>query len=369
VAEEFWAEIYEAINMANQIINAPFKPAPAVQDEYNQIIGEAYAVRALAHFDLVRLFAQHYTFTAGASHLGVPIVTKFDIASNPARNTVAEVYAQVISDFNEAISLMTMDSGNSGRFSKDAAQALLSRVYLYMEDFVNAETLASAVINSGKYALVDSADYATMFCPGLSSEAILEVINIQVDRYAFDHVGYMYQKIGYGDYLPSKDLLNLIDDNDVRKTTFVLDEELVGQYGDYRVNKFPSEGEDNGTDNIPVIRLSEVYLNRAEARAKLGNDAGAQADLNMIRQRGLPTAPAITVTGQALLEDIAIERRVELCFEGHRIFDITRHKQNLVRVDCTAPVCTVNYPDDRFILPIPLVEMDVNPNMVQNPGY
>jgi hypothetical protein len=365
----FWQEIYEAINMANQIINAPFEPAPALQDEYNQIIGEAYAVRALSHFDLVRLFAQHYTYTAGASHPGVPIVTEFDVTSKPARNTVAEVYAQIISDFNEAISLMTIDTGNAGRFSKEAAQALLSRVYLYMEDFANAETMATAVINSGKYALVDSADYATMFFPGLSSEAILEVINIQVDRYAFDHVGYMYQKTGYGDYLPSKDLLNLIDENDVRKTTFVLDPELVGQYGEYRVNKFPSIGEDNGTDNIPVIRLSEVYLNRAEARAKSGNDAGAQDDLNMIRQKRLSTAPDVTATGQALLDEIAIERRVELCFEGHRIFDITRHKQNLVRVDCTAPVSTVTYPDYRFILPIPLVEMDANPNMVQNPGY
>ena len=369
VDEEFWAEIYEAINMANQIINAPFEPAPAVQDEYNQIIGEAYAVRALAHFDLVRIFAQHYTFTAGASHLGVPVVTEFDIASKPARNTVAEVYAQVISDFNEAISLMTIDPGSSGRFSKEAVQALLSRVYLYMEDFATAETMTTNVINSGRYALVDSADYATMFLSGNSSEAILEIINIQVDRFAFDHVGYMYQKSGYGDYLPSKDLLNLIDDNDVRKTTFVLDEELVGQYGDYRVNKFPSEGEDNGTDNIPVIRLSEVYLNRAEARAKSGNDAGAQDDLNMVRQKRLSTASDVTLTGQALIDEIKIERRVELCFEGHRVFDITRYKQDLVRVDCTAPVCTVTYPDNRFILPIPLVEMDVNPNMVQNPGY
>jgi hypothetical protein len=369
VDEEFWAEIYEAINMANQIINAPFEPAAAIQDEYNQIIGEAYAVRALSHFDLVRIFAQHYTYTAGASHLGVPIVTEFDVTSKPTRNTVAEVYAQIISDFDKAISLMTIDPGNSGHFSKEAVQALLSRVYLYMEDFVNAETMASAVINSGKYALVGSANYATMFLSGNSSESILEIINTQVDRFAFDHLGYMYQKTGYGDYLPSKDLLNLIDENDVRKTTFVLDPQLVGQYGEYRVNKFPSEGEINGTDNIPVIRLSEVYLNRAEARAHLGNAVGAQEDLNMIRQRGLSTAPAVTAIGQALIDEIKIERRVELCFEGHRLFDLTRYKQDLIRVDSTAPVSTVAYPDNRFILPIPLVEMDVNPNMVQNPGY
>lgn len=366
---EFWAEIYEAINMANQIIHAPFDPAAAIQDEYNQILGEAYAVRALSHFDLVRIFAQHYTYTADASHPGVPIVTEFDLASRPTRNTVAEVYEQIIADFDQAITLMTFDPSNAGRFSIEAVQALLSRVYLYMDDFANAEAMASAVINSGKFSLVPAADYANMFLPGLSSEAILEVINNQTDRFAFDHVGYMYQKTGYGDYLPSKDLLNLIDDDDVRKTTFVEDAGLVGQYGDYRVNKFPSAGEDNGTDNIPVIRLAEVYLNRAEARAATGNTGGAQDDLNMIRQRALPTAPDVTLIGTALLDEILIERRVELCFEGHRLFDITRHKQDLVRVDCTAPVCTVTYPDNRFILPIPLQEMDVNKNMVQNPGY
>lgn len=367
--EEFWAEIYEAIMMANQMIHAAFTPATAAAEEiYDHYVGEAYAVRALAHFDLVRLFAQHYTYTAGATHLGVPIVTTFDITAKPARNTVAEVYAQVIADFLMAIDLLSQDNG-AGRFSVEACQALLSRVYLYMEDWANAEAMATAVINSGNYDLVDRADYLTMFYPGLSSEAILEVVNILTDRYAFDHLGYMYQQSGYGDYLPSKDLLNLIDDEDIRKETCILDEELAGIFGDYRVNKFPSEGDDNGTDNIPVIRLAEVYLNRAEARAQQGDDANAQADLNLIRQRAWPTAADVTLTGADLLDEILIERRIELCFEGHRLFDLTRYQQDLNRVDCTSTVCTVTYPDDHFILCIPLAEMDNNPNMVQNPGY
>lgn len=186
--EEFWAEIYEAVNMANQIIHADYEPAAAAQDEYDQFVGEAYAVRALAHFDLCRIFAQHYTFTAGGSHPGVPIVTEFDVTAKPARNTVAEVYQQIIADFTQAINLLNQDNG-AGRFSVDACRALLSRVYLYMEDWANAEAMASAVINSGNYALVAAADYATMFYPGLSSEAILEVVNIVSDRYAFDHLG------------------------------------------------------------------------------------------------------------------------------------------------------------------------------------
>ena len=369
VEREFWAEIYEGINMANLMINSPYQSTEAVRDQFNQLKGEAYAMRALSYFDLVRLFAQHYTYTSDASHPGVPIVLEFNVTGKPARNTVKEVYDQIISDFQQAISLMTIDPPNAGRFSKEAAQALLSRVYLYKEDFTNAEATASAVIESGKYNLVSAAEYPTMFLNGLSSEAILEIIYSTADNPGSDHLGGMYKETGYGDYLPAKDLLDLMDDNDVRKTMFVTDANLQGAYASLRVNKYPSSGAEIGTDNIPVIRLSEVYLNRAEARAELGNAAGAQADLNMIRQRALPTAPDVTATGQALLDEIAKERRVELCFEGHRLFDITRHKQDVVRVDCTAPVCTVLYPSDLFVLPIPYEETDVNPNIEQNPGY
>ena len=86
----------------------------------------------------------------------------------------------------------------------------------------------------------------------------------------------------------------------------------------------------NGTDNVSIIRLSEVYLNRAEARANLGNDAGAQAD-DIIRQRANPGAAAVTATGAALKTEVYNERRAELAFEGHRIFDINRRKQSLAR--------------------------------------
>lgn len=364
-----WAEIYKCILMTNQMINASYEPGEGVLDEYNQLIGEAHAIRALCYFDLVRLFAQHYTYTPDASHPGVPIVLEADVFAKPARNTVAEVYAQIIADFNYAITLMTGNPPSAGYLSKEAVQALLSRVYLYKEDYTNAEVMATAVINSGKYSLVPAAAYPTQFLPGLSSEAIFEIIFTADDNHGHDHLGGMYKAISYGDFLPAKDLLNQIDENDVRKSMFLHDENLLGIYASMRVNKYPSTGDETGQDNIPVIRLSEVYLNRAEARSKLGNDAGAQADLNIIRKRALAAAPDIALTGDALLAEILLERRRELCYEGHRLFDITRHKKDLVRVDCTSVVCSVAYPDYRFILPIPIDEIDVNPNITQNPGY
>jgi len=368
IPEEIWAELYEGINIANRIINSPFEPPAAVQADFNQIVGEAYALRALAHFDLVKMYAQHYTFTAGGSHPGVPIVTEFDQTAKPSRNTVAEVYAQVISDFEMAEQLMTLDNG-TGRFSREAVQGLLSRVYLYMENYTQAENYASLVINSGNYSLVPNADYPTQFLDGNSSEAIFEIRFDLVDNPGSDHLGGMYKESGYGDYLPAEDLLDIIPDDDIRKTMFREDLNLGGIYGILRVDKFPSEGSVIGSDNIPVVRLSELYLNRAEARAKLGNDTGAQEDLNMIKQRGWADAPAATATGDALVTEILSERRIELSFEGHRIHDIARNKLDVVRQDCTSTVCTVTYPNARFILPIPIEETDVNPNIAQNPEY
>lgn len=372
IAESIWTEIYEGVNMVNRIINSEFSPASTVQADFNQIVGEAHAIRALAYFDLVRMFAQTYTFTADASHPGVPLVTESDPEGEPSRNSVAEVYGQIVADLEQAISLMTISPDNTGRFSKEAAQALLSRVYLYMENWEMVVQQSTAVIESGQFSLVPNEGYQAMFAEDFSSESILEVVMTLTDNNGSDALGGMYVAAGYGDYLPSENYFSLLPEGDVRGTLFAPDSaNLGGIYGFVRVNKYPSSGSAIGTDNTKILRLSEIYLNRAEANAQLGNFAEAQADLNLIRQRGFPEATAVTATGQALVDAILIERRKELAFEGHRIFDITRNQQNLVRDDCTSVTCEVPYPSDRFILPIPLVELNANAGLEgqQNPGY
>jgi hypothetical protein len=363
-----WRDVYTAINRANMVINtgADFEPPVALTGDFNQLLGEAYALRGLAHFDLVKMFAQHYTFTADASHPGVPIVLEMDITALPARNTVAEVYTQAISDLNMGISMMNDTRAGAYMLSKEAAQAILSRMYLYMEDWSNAVSMADAVINSGKYSLLSGANLANIFVAGNTSEAIFEIVMSADDTRGSDHLGGMYRSTGYGDYLPARDLLDLIDDDDVRWGWFMVDDALAGDYAAHRVDKWPTQ---QNWDNVPVIRLAEVYLNRAEAKARLGQDAAAQADLNTIRQRSWPTAPAVTATGQALLDEIALERRIELGYEGHRIHDLMRYKQGYTRNDCTGDVCSMSYPCNYCILPIPQLETDTNPNIAQNAGY
>lgn len=366
LAENIWQVGYQVINRTNRIILTEATVPEAVQADLDNIKGEAYAIRALVHFDLVRIYAQHYTFTSDAGHPGVPIVTEIDPFMKPARNTVMEVYDQVISDFNTALGLIG-DSPNSSTLSATAVKALLSRVYLYKEDWTNAVNMADAVINSGDYSLVSNANHADIFMQDNSSESIFEMDMNPTDRRGTDALGGMYLGSGYGDYLPSEDLINLIPEGDARGNLFAVDSTVGGGiYGYLRVNKYASV---LGEDNTKIIRLSEVYLNRAEAQYHLNNEAKAKDDVNKIRKRGLPSSPNVTASGAALLDEILLERRLELCYEGHRLWDLTRNKRGVYRNDCTATICSVKYPDSRFILAIGQYEIDVNTNVTQNPGY
>ncbi len=361
---ELWAEAYEAINMINEMIAADFTPPSGVAGDFEQIMGEALAMRGLIFFDLVRMYGQHYTFTADASHPGVAIVLEPDVTALPARNSVGEVYQQAISDLTTGISMMSETRRGPYMMTREAAQAILSRIYLYMEDWSNAESMATSVINSGKYSLVQGQSYIDQFANGGSSEAIFEIQHTDIDNRGSDSLGGMYRASGYGDYLPARDLLDQIEAGDLRWGMFVTDPLLTGAYASHRVHKWPTN---QSTDNIPVIRLSEVYLNRAEARAQMGDDAGARADLNMIRSRaGVADSDA---DGQALLDAILLERRIELGYEGHRIHDLMRYKQDITRVDVTGDVAFMAYPCNFCVLPIPQPETDTNSNMQQNAGY
>lgn len=369
IPENLWRTFYQVVDRANRVILKDIEVTPEVQADYDQLKGEAYALRGLAFFDLVRIYGQHYTYTADASHPGVPIVTEVDPTQKPARNSVKEVYDQVISDMTTAISMMSVDPSSNVTLSKTAVQALLARVYLYKEDWANAASMADAVISSGKYTLATNANYLDVFTTTdpAPMENIFEISMISTDNRGSDALGGMYLGTGYGDYLPARDLYDTIPDGDVRKQLFSVDLTLGGVYDTLRVAKYPDI---NGYNNTKVIRLSEVYLIRAEANYHLGNEAAAQADVTLIRQRGLPSAPAVTTTGQALLDDILHERRIEICYEGQRLWDLTRYKKGVHRVkQCTSVICDIPYPSDRFVLPIPQAEIDVNPNMVQNPGY
>lgn len=378
----FWTDTYETIDRVNNIITklTPLTVATSEQTAKNQILGECYFIRALGHFDLVRSFAMPYTYgkyaadnvslapgaNGAGGHLGVPIMLESKI-SEPARNTVADVYTQVIEDLGNAISLMAANSSSATTASGYAAKALLARVYLYMEDYVNAATTADDVILNGGFSLTQTP--TTLFSqPDPSSEAIFEVLANSTDNNATNAIGYMYYVGGYGDYRPTEDLLNAYPSDDKRLGWYYYDSGKDAIF----TNKLDGRNSSKrGQEvNTPVLRLSEMYLIAAEAYS-YSNEGLAQSRLkDLINTRSASEAANITQTGQALKDRIILERRLELCFEGSRLFDLIRTRKGVVRgADCNATECTVNYPDYRFAYPIPQDEMNVNNSMVQNEGY
>ncbi len=369
-ARGVFSRIYEVIAAGNNIINFADNCEDCTDEELNQAKGQAYALRAMGHFDLLRLFAFPYNTTAtsvapGADgtggNLGVQLRTDTAI-TYPARSTVSEGFDMVISDLETAATLLqNLDGSALGtQFSKQGVEALLSRVYLYRgtnADLLLAKSYANSVISSGIYALLSNSSYAAGWSGLGNSETILQVAYSSVDNNATNALSYIYIPEGYGDFPPSTDLLGLYSSNDVRNSWFQTSD-LTYTY------KFPGRDGQATLSDIPLIRLSEMYLNLAEAEYKLGNEGLAQDALDLIVQRADPSLGDNSSTGADLLNDILTERRKELAFEGHRLFDVNRNQLDMVRVPGD-----ISYPNCRTIYPIPVDETNANPNVDQNECY
>lgn len=359
----FWNAAYATILRCNNIINST---VPA-NTNVNQFKGEAYAVRALCYFNLVRYFAK--PFTDNPSGLGVPIVTTFDITVYPSRNKISEVYNLINADLNNAFGLMTTFK-NSTQFNKFAARALQAKVYLTQGDKVNAKAAALDVITNGGFTVVTAANHATYWTTALPRtdkvETLFEVSSDAVSNNGFDGLANIYSQSGYGDFLCADDLYASYIAADVRKSLYVPG--VRGGAPAVFVNKFPSVF---GTDNsdTKVIRMSEVYLIAAEASLP-ANETDALLYANYVTSRR--GATAIASTGTALFEDIISERRKELAFEGDRYLDLARLKRDVVRgVNYPAAIRNIPYTDFRRLLPIPQRELDANENIrgQQNPSW
>lgn len=369
--ESAWNSIYEVVVNANRAIEGGeqiLEESPEQEDQIKQLTGEAYALRALAHFDLVRLFAQPYNFTDDASHPGIPLITEVsDEEVSPSRNSVSEVYESVNSDLNKSISYM-IEEKQDGRFSVNAASALAARVALYEEDNEDAITYSTNVIESGVFSLIPNENYMDLWTEDFNQETLMEVVNTSSDNAGTGGLGHFFDVDGYADALVTEDLVATYSENDARLQAITEGSKPGAEDHAYFVNKVP-----RGTshdDNVKILRLAEQYLIRAEAYAKTDQDDLAQKDLQVVVNRADPEAAEITETGGVLLDRILLERRKELAFEGHRLFDLNRNKESVDIDQGEGNVIEADYPNDDFILPIPLSEMNANSEeMKQNPGY
>lgn len=372
VTSPLWAYAYYTISRANNVINnLEGKNVNGVtEQQVNDLKAEALFVRALCHFDLVITYCQPYN---AADTLGVPVVLVTE-NGKPARSGKKTVYNQVVKDLTEAESLMSDNYTRSGAtdkaavVSKPAIQALLSRVYLYMEEWQKAADYATKVINCGKYNLATGEDYVSMYSAATApagGEIILEVYGSNKNEYwdnsGWTHLSYLTSLDGSGDICATSDLYNLFEDGDIRQQLYKQNE------NDWFCVKYVGkEGANPRQTNVPIIRLSEMYLNRAEAIINGASVSGvtAEADLKTLASKRNATASAATRTG------VFTDRRKELAFEGHIAYDYARTNTSLVRNDFDeVNNKDVAFPSYMWAMPIPKRELDANENMVQNPGY
>ena len=362
---DIWANLYTTILKANNIINSPLAKSVAT-DQYK---GEAYAVRALCYFELAQFFARPYTDSPASQ--GVPLVLTFDYTLKPKRNTVGEVYTQIISDLDKAYTMAVAYRG-SGYLSKYAARGLEAKVALFKGDYPTALTYAEDVIKNSGFNLLASGNVvnywaATAPQTATKNETLFEVVSDNVLNLATDELAYMYSQDGYGDLLCTPELYNLYSATDVRRSLIKAGARTNAENPAYIVTKFKSVTDDR--DDKKVIRVSDVYLIAAEAAKGNNNEPLALTYLNTLvaqRDPGLVYASA----GSQLLEDILVERRKELAFEGDRLHTLNRLKRAITR-SSVYPTAALNIPyaDFRRIGPIPQTETNNNPNITQNPGY
>jgi len=358
-----WNASYTVILRANNIINSPIADNANIQ----QIKGEAYAIRALAYFNLVRYFGSPYTLDP--SKLGVPIITTYQADLKPERAKIADVYTLINKDLTQAFTLMTKFT-NSSQFSKYSAKALQAKVYLAMGDKTNAKAAALDVITNSGFTAISSAAH-TGYWAGVAPrtdkvETLLEISFDAVANNAFDALSYIYLQSGnYGDMLCSSELYDLFETTDIRKSLYATG--IRGGLASVFVNKYGSFTGDHS--DTKVIRMSEMYLIAAEASYP-SNTADALKYVNEVTSRR--GATAIASSGSALLEDIITERRKELAFEGERYLDMQRLQRNIARSkNYPAAALSIDFTNYRRIMPIPQGELDANPSIKsqQNPGW
>lgn len=364
--QNLWTLSYTAILQANNVINASVTSSTLT----SQYQGEALTMRALLHWELVKLFAKPYT--ADPTAAGVPIILTYDTSLRPARNSVKEVYTQVVADLTKAYSQMSGTRPNSSYITKYVAQALLAKVYLHMGDYANALKASQDVITNGGYSLAAPAGLNAYWAnpTPISSklETIFELSNDGVSNEGFNSLANMYNQNGYGDGLATTDLYSLYSATDARKG--LITQGTRAGAAALIVNKYQNVTNNTDKDDVKIIRYADVLLIAAESAARTADEATALKYLNQLAQRRDPSLAAYTFSGADLVNAIITERRKELAFEGDRLDDLNRLGLPVQRnSQYPASAQLISATDTRRINPIPQVEIDSNKQITQNPGY
>ena len=356
--ERTWTNAYSAINNANILLANLDKIKDA--DTKNTLSGEAYFIRAILHFELVRLYGLQWGAQAGNAQPGIVLKTTPTINETQAflktpRSSVKEVYTLVINDLKQAISQLPEDNGT--RADKYTAQAFLSRVYMQQGDYVNARDAANTIIESGKYKM--NASVSAVFSNKNTDESIWEIQQNDQNNAGESNDGMAtffasLDGIGRADVRMNLDFVDSYETGDYRKSSWY----YIGtgrRSGNTYCSKWISFSQ-----NLPVVRIAEMYLNRAECNLRLGTTVGDTPanDLEKIRN---VVRVGLSPISNPTINDVMNERFHELAFEGLRIHDFRRLK-----------MATGDYVwnDNHLVFPIPQRDINASEKVItQNPGY
>jgi hypothetical protein len=373
---DLWQNAYTAILRSNFVLlNIKNLPAGDFKDNME---GEALAIRALAHFDLLRVYGKSYTSATDADP-GVPYVTGVDPEAKPSRTPVKQAYGLVVADLVKASGLLGADA-SEGRFTKAAAEGILSRVYLYMGEWqkcVNAATDALGDVPS-ENELATIAEFPRVWTDASVKDVLFKIKNLDADD---DQVGVGYKQGSPEGVIPEYSVdyafFLLFKNTDVRKNAYIDQTTYNGFDFNYVYKYNGRESGDADIVDIKVIRTAEVYLNRAEANFNLNKQTEARADLNELRSNRYTDYNPATAneTGAALGDAIQLQRRLELAFEGSRFFDLKRQNKAVQRSNfgdradgtgIAATVKTLPAGSPLFQIHVPQAEINANPNVKQN---
>jgi len=377
-----WTTPYTClVSTNNAIVNfTDFEVADADIDAKNEILANLHALRALNHFDLLKVYARipASLSTPVDAELGIVIADRvITKEEKPERSNLKESYDFVIADLNKAIELMPASANASGWFNINAVKALLSRVYLYNGDNQLSYDLAKEVIDTESYSLIPYGDYKESWTEDYNnSEAILTIINTAEDNASREGIGYLWFETGYNTMSLTNSFMAIVEANAADDRNNVFDhiikkededdaDKITAEYGLFY--KYPN----SNYNNVHVIRLSEMYFIAAEAAFNLGNSQDA-ADLMNVVIKTRTEVENVVVLGDVSIERILLEKRKEFVGEGHAFFDLMRNNLDVVRTGVdhlvTAPML-IEHTDFLTIQPIPRIELNSNKNIQQNPGY
>lgn len=356
--EVTWTEGYEAINTTNIIL--AHLDVVEDDDERARMEGEAKFIRGSIYFDLVRLFGKDWADGDPSVNLGIPLkLTPTNLVYDPAqhvisRSTVADVYDQVISDLTDAEAMLPEENGFYA--TTWSAKAMLARVALQQRNYDEARIKANDIIENGPFSLVERVAQEFNQDNNTSEDIFAVQITNQDGENALQTFYAATSFNGRRDIRVRAEYEALFDETDERYLSLIYfdasDRRLSGKFQDQ-------------FGNIPLIRLAEMYLIRAEGNLLAGGQVGSNTpgeDLQVLRDRARATNPA---PADPTIDDIMLERKLELAFEGNFLHDIRRREATIEQRG------TFNWNADELVLPIPQRELDSNSGLKgqQNPGY